>query len=65
MANLTPEEMADMQASLKGPGPNDREYGHRGKITSNALDVSKTVATASDYAADQEAKQKAPDDGSR
>ncbi len=65
MVNLTPEEIADMQKGLKEPGPNDREYGHRGKITSKAIDAAKTGAAAADYAADQDAAQKVQDDGAR
>lgn len=46
MPNLTSDEREHMAKSLQPPGPRDREYGHRGRITSSAIRDERTVAEA-------------------
>ncbi len=46
MANLTEAEILAMKEPLQEPGENNREYGHRGVITSGAIYDQKTGVQA-------------------
>lgn len=51
MVNLTNDEWRQAMALNTEPGPNAKEYGHRGLITAKAIQAEKTQVEADDWIA--------------
>jgi hypothetical protein len=48
------ETLEEMVKKLHKPGPGDREYGHRGKITASAIQAGRETVRADDWATEND-----------